>query len=596
MSWNDLVAGGPAQSSGKGFADLVTNYSPTDLAKLPQGTPYTPPAPAPPPQSIVSQALSFGKNVVGGAKDVWGDLVNVGTAPIPAPDTNSTFSEKTPTVGGNIALTSLNSYAKSLKDAGVAMSNFSAVSKDKSSTGLQKTVAGGQAVLGGLGAFFAPVSAAGAGAAQIPVLGHVAQAINNLFGVIGSGGSDTTEGALQALPYVSQSTKDQLQPLVKEVGSLAAQIVAGKVGDDLHTSFAGKSKELTAKLADAVSSDVSAHPMFNASPVEGALPEKLAATAPRPLPVYGDTTLRPLPVTGDSVDQSVPIANDYRTITPDIQAGSVAKDSSGLPIIKADSPSNTKLGDLTIEPIRDAQPDLQMAVVKLNEAVKAGDTVAAKTQLADIKSKVADITQKITPAEEPAAAVSPKESDAMAPEGKTASGIGKSIEAKAVEEGLTKRFKNVAGYDSSTLPEQSKIFADTVNEKGFDEVRSILRGEKPLPEGQKSFPFIVAAEDYIKAHPEVNKDGEVSYELANSVHTGASSESASNLSLGQNRTQDSFTAAAQEVKKARETKAGEKAVAKAKSVPKEAKKAMSAVNLSEEDLGKLESFIDKITC
>lgn len=582
-----------APASSKGFGSLFASLPADQLAAKQtsvNANAYVPPTPvtATPSEGIIP-------SVIGGGKAIFGDVFKAATTPIPAPDNNSTFSEKNPTVGGDIALTGLNSYAKALKDAGAAMTNFSTVAQDKNSTGLQKTVAGGQAALSGLGAFFAPLNAAGASAAQIPVLGHVAQAINNLFGAIGAGGSDAAEGALQALPYVSQSTKDQLQPLVKGVGSLAAQIVAGKGGEDVHSAFTAKAQELTAKLGDAVATDVSTHPTFNAAPVDGTLPERLAATAEKPLPVTGDTTVRPLPVTGESVEQPVPIANDYRTTSSDIQVGAGAKDTSGLPSIQTEAPKSTG-GDLTIEPIKQAQPDIQTAVVKLNEAVTKGDAVAAKAQLADIQSKVADLTAKVNTPEKSVTSTAPSESTALPPEGKTASGLGKSIEAKAVEEGLTKGFKNVAGYDASTIAEQSKIFADTVNTKGFDEVRSILRGETPLPEGQKSFPFIVAAEDYIKAHPEVNKDGEVSYELANSIHTGASSEAASNLSLGQNRTQDSFTAAAQEIKKARENRAGETAVKASKSIPKEAKSSMDKLNLSPDDLGKLESFIDKITC
>ncbi len=174
------------------------------------------------------------------------------------------------------------------------------------------------------------------------------------------------------------------------------------------------------------------------------------------------------------------------------------------------------------------------------------------------------------------------------------SGIAKSIEAKAVEDGLTKNFDKVAGYEGSTIKEQAKIFIDTVG-KSLDETRQIIRGEKPLPDKAKGFPFIVAMEDYIKRNPELNKNGELSYELANSPLTSAASEAASELGLGQNREHDSFTARTREIQKAREAKVKDVATKKT-SFRKQVKAETDKINLSEADLGKIEKFVDSIIC
>jgi hypothetical protein len=151
------------------------------------------------------------------------------------------------------------------------------------------------------------------------------------------------------------------------------------------------------------------------------------------------------------------------------------------------------------------------------------------------------------------------------------------------------KLDKVAGYDPSTIKEQARIFTDTVNTKGIDHMREVLRGEKPLPEGQKPFPFIVAMEDYLKAHP----DPKLAYELANSPHVTAASEAASNLGLGQNRVQDSFTKKIDEIRRAREARAPER---KSSEIKTRAKQELSKVHLGAEDLGKIEDFITKNLC
>lgn len=178
------------------------------------------------------------------------------------------------------------------------------------------------------------------------------------------------------------------------------------------------------------------------------------------------------------------------------------------------------------------------------------------------------------------------------PEGNKPSGIAKSIESKAIEEGLiSKGLDKLASYDSSTIKEQAEIFSRTVNEKGIDEVRAIIRGEKPLPEGAKGFPFIVATEKYLETNP----NPEMINELANSPLTSSASEAASELGLGQNRGQDAFTAKVTEIKKAREEKVGKDVKAKKKKIIKDLKEETEKINLSKEDLS-WDKFIEGITC
>ena len=198
------------------------------------------------------------------------------------------------------------------------------------------------------------------------------------------------------------------------------------------------------------------------------------------------------------------------------------------------------------------------------------------------KSQLTDLWNKVVGNGVP----KPQEITGTAP-----SGIAKSIEAKAIEQGITPKLDKLAGYDPSTIKEQAQIFSDVINNKGIDEARAMLRGEKPLAEGQKGFPFIVSMEEYLKKNP----DPQLAYELANSPHVSAASEAASQLGLGQNRVQDSFTAKAQEIRKAREVRLKATPETRVK-IKTRAKEAIDKVNLLPEELGAIEKFIDSNIC
>lgn len=129
---------------------------------------------------------------------------------------------------------------------------------------------------------------------------------------------------------------------------------------------------------------------------------------------------------------------------------------------------------------------------------------------------------------------------------KAPSKIAKSIERKAIEEGLTKGFENIAGYDKITIKDQAakaeKLFSN------IDEAKSVVRGEKPLPEGLRGTSVITAAEEYIKK----TGDGEFAYELANSPLVSETSLAAQELRLAAERQPDSLVAKLRELRKIRE--------------------------------------------
>jgi len=168
---------------------------------------------------------------------------------------------------------------------------------------------------------------------------------------------------------------------------------------------------------------------------------------------------------------------------------------------------------------------------------------------------------------------------------KGTSKIGKSIEAKSKEQGITEGFENTAQYRPTTFEEQEKLASKEI--KDIDNARAMIRGEKPLPKNLEGVALIAEMEKYLKTHP----DDEIAYELANSPLVTETSEQARGLSVARMRERDSFAYKISELKQKKMLMAKEVA----KDVPKKAKEAMSKINLSKEDLN-LDKFLDEIKC
>jgi hypothetical protein len=160
--------------------------------------------------------------------------------------------------------------------------------------------------------------------------------------------------------------------------------------------------------------------------------------------------------------------------------------------------------------------------------------------------------------------------------------IGKSIEAKAIEAGLTKGLEGVAGYTPTTFKKQADIFSNLIN-TDIESARKMLRMEQELPEGGISTGLITAMEEYIKQN--INEPGiiDVINDLANSQLVSGTSEAAQVLSLASQRTQDSAVSKLLEVKKYREQKAEKSTKKTKKDVVKQLKEQTEKINLSKEE-------------
>jgi len=163
--------------------------------------------------------------------------------------------------------------------------------------------------------------------------------------------------------------------------------------------------------------------------------------------------------------------------------------------------------------------------------------------------------------------------------------IGKSVEQKAFDQGVTKGFDKTAKFRKTTFEEQRKLTSGA--SKDVNKMRATLRGEEPLPENVEPAAYIAEVEKYLKDNP----SADIAYELANSPLITETSEQARGLSVARMREQDSFSQAIAELKAKKLIMSKEVA----KDIPKKAKEAMEKVNLTKEDLN-LDKFLDEIKC
>jgi len=103
--------------------------------------------------------------------------------------------------------------------------------------------------------------------------------------------------------------------------------------------------------------------------------------------------------------------------------------------------------------------------------------------------------------------------------------IAKDIEIKAIEAGLTKGFGHLAEFTPITIKDQVQRAANLMT--NIDEARSVIRGEKPLPEGLNSVALIKAMDIYARN----TKNGELASELANSPLVSGTSAAAQTLRM-----------------------------------------------------------------
>lgn len=174
----------------------------------------------------------------------------------------------------------------------------------------------------------------------------------------------------------------------------------------------------------------------------------------------------------------------------------------------------------------------------------------------------------------------------------TPSKVAKSIEAKAIEEKLTKGFGDIAGYEKITIKDQAQKTAKLLDEE-YDNAVKMVRGEIPVKEGIKPEMLIKTMEDYAQAKGDVN----LLRDIAKSPLVSETSAHAQSLRILAERNPESAVANIKRVAEERaatfEKKTG-KSISKAKKeIADEIKSKAKQKIPTREDWNK---FIEEIKC
>lgn len=486
------------------------------------------------PTGVVEQATD---DVGGALEKIGSDMWSALTAPTPAPINTGFVTENNPTAGGQIITTGLNSYAASLKSAAASMSAPGALSYDPNESKTQNAAAVGGAVLGGINAFLAPITAASAAAAQIPVIGHVATWINNIFGAIGTGSADVGSYALQATPFLSQDQKDELDPLVKQASALAGQIAAGAGAEGAHEAFGGKIADITNKISDAIAVK---------NPVKDSTGQTITPNPIIKLPVEGDTTPRPLAVTDNSPAETA--------VTPNKGDG-----TSVEPIPQQTAPTDNSL------------PTIQ---------ANAEEPVANETTSAPSSSTAENGTPTTAPAVENAASTPTGDTPT-----KGALDINENL-VKEAQEPLTPA--EMASYKGGSYKDDAET-GRILKEQDPEALKQMAITGKGIPEGvYPKILYNIVEKDAIDS-----KDYALQRELAGSpLHTITSEQAGGLGSSGYNKVSDSPVDV---LRKAIDDRAG--GTKGKEAITKEATKAKSTITKAAAKLMDYQDIIDKIkTC
>lgn len=174
----------------------------------------------------------------------------------------------------------------------------------------------------------------------------------------------------------------------------------------------------------------------------------------------------------------------------------------------------------------------------------------------------------------------------------TPSKVAQSIETKAVEQGLTNGFSEVAGYDPITIKDQAEKAAHLMN-TDIQKATQMVKGEIPMESGLRGEMLIKAMEDYAQSKNDVR----LLMDISNSPLVSETSAHAQAMRLLAERNPDSAVAKMREIKqereKALERKTGKKVSQAQKETTEEIKQAVKKSAPTKEDWN---SFVDSIIC
>ncbi len=376
--------------------------------------------------------------------------------------------------------------------------------QDQHATALDKGISVGEAGMGVLNGLFSPITTTLASVQKIPGIGYLADGMNNVFNLLGQGGTTVAQTALNKLP-IPDTAKAKLNPLVGQIGALAAQLIAGKAGTDVIPDIAQKSHDVAQTLTE-IAKDPNALDLLQQHDAT----QNPSTIAPQVKGGFLDTVQKP-----SHADYAK--SQGYEPITPTeklptIQMG--PKPTSELPTIQASAPKAPELPGYTVEPVKTP-------------------SVAPETAPGAIETPKTRTTQTLKPIEGTG-------------ELKTR-GLSQNVEASAIEKKLTDNFGDLPEYKTLSLKDQAQKAADLISSKPED-ARAIAMGEKAPPKG------LLPESVYVAAEHQATIEGDVQTlkDLANSKLAASATTMGQRIRTLGERDQASPIAAIQEVQKARE--------------------------------------------
>ncbi len=456
--------------------------------------------------------------IPGGAKTIYSDLLTTAKGAFSSAPSQDLF-----TAPHSAPMDTVTKFAQSLNDAGHQI--FSGIGDlfGAHQSALSRGVGAAQAGIGAINAAFAPINSVITYARHVPGLGTLATGLNALFGAIGTGGADTAEGAINALP-ISQGAKDQITPIAKQAGALVAQIYTGKVGGDVFTELADHTKTILHTMS---------------TEIAGA---KAAATTelPSKIPVQGESTQASVPVT--------PYASTGEPLSS-FQLG--PKSPTALPTAETSPTATPAPPGLRYEPIASVPTVPESAPARTTQTLKPIEGTG------ELKTR----------------------------------GVASSIEASAIEKGLTDTFGDLPEYQSVNFKDQARMVSDLIT-KDPGGARAIAMGDKAAPKGVVPEMVAVGVE---KAAHEAG-DVQTLRDLANSKLTTAATTMGQRIAAYGQRDSASPVDAIKEVQDARQAALEAKGTDLAKATDSTIKNIKSEVAKVRSARPAWEDFVKQITC
>lgn len=497
---------------------------------------------------VVDSVKNTLMGAIGGIKDVASDVGTALTTPGPAKNFNISGGAEGP-AGDSAAAAGFKVIADNFNNEGDSVREAVNTLRDNHASLLDKGISVGSAGLATLNGLFSVVTAPLAAAQHIPVVGNVADLVNNVFSAIGKGGADAAEGAVDSLP-LSDETKAKVMPLAQQLGALAGQILVGKVGDGIIEKASDTAHQIVSAVGDGLKTgDIanSAYPVVKAKETADA---KVAARKANSASFQAQAATEP-----HVPDEQLPT----------IQMG--PKAPSDLPTIQTEPSSFSKPynGEYSLEPV--SQGNSQNIVDNAPKTPESGGVSEGDGQ-------------NVTPPE--------------STPGKAPSAVAMSVRAKAISANIAEDFKDLPEYKVADFKQQADTAAQFADEHYEDAKKVFFEGKAP-PRGMVPSILFKAVED--KANLEGDYDtiqrlGSKENKFSNQV-----SAQAQNLAGLRMRSSDSPVDIINDVRASREAalESGKKGSAEAQvaSTVKDIKDTAKTVRIPKEDWA---SFIDKLSC